>query len=271
MLLEPIDESRTDAFVEALSDGTPVQISTSDALAFNDLALALERVDDAETVEVLTDDDTVTEFRDHFLSGTTLREFTQNGTLEIRSQPTPLSTFVISATTVTAVTGFPDAGLISLETADDSAVDDTNRVFTTRFEEASAVTLRKPPYSVLLSELVEWFDADVRADFETALQVARDSNRPSLSLHPATICVVVGAANELEFYEVGRWAEDTRLASKATLSRKKNDLEERGVIDVEPIQGQVGRPRHRLLLGGVMTNTGSIEDLVEAVDGMLPG
>lgn len=254
--------------MQALSSGTPVQISTSNAVAFNDLAIALERVDDFGHVEVLTDDDTVAELRDHFLSGATLREYTQSDTLEIRSQATPLPPLLLSETTVMAVTGFPDAGLIPLETTDDKYVDETKRAFTTRFEAASSVSLRTPSYSVLMSELEEWFDADVRADFEAALQAVRDSNRPSLSLHPATISIVVGAAHELEYYEVGRWAEDTQLASKATLARKKNELEDRGVVDVAPIQMEVGRPRHQLLLGEEIDDTGAIGDIVAAVSGI---
>lgn len=267
MLLESIDESRTHAFVQALSKETVVRISTSDALAFNDLAVALNQAVEPGSVKVLTDDDTVTELRNHFLSGTTLREYTQNETLELRSQATSLPALVISETAVTAVTGFPDAGMIPLETTDDSEVDETKRVFTDRFGDASTITLRTPAYSLLMNELEEWFDAAVRADFEAALQAARESNRPSLSLHPATITVVVGAANELEYYEVGRWAEDTRLVSKATLSRKKNQLEDRGIIDVAAIQRQVGRPRHQLLLGEEIEDSGAIGEFVAAVSG----
>lgn len=265
MLLEPIDESRTDAFVQVLSNGSIVQISTSDALALNDLAVALERVDEFDSVEVLTDDDTISELRDHFLSGTKLREYTQNETLEIRSQDTSLPTLLITDTAVKAVTGFPEAGLIVLDTTVEADVDETKQVFTKKFDAASTVTLRTPAYSELMGELEEWFDADVRADFEAALQAVRDSNLPSLSLHPATISVVVGAANELEYYELGRWAEDTRLFSKATLSRKKNKLEERGIIDVASIQRQVGRPRHQLLLGEEIGDTGALRDVVAAV------
>lgn len=72
----------------------------------------------------------------------------------------------------------------------------------------------------------------------------------------------MGALHELEYYELGRWAEDTRLASKATLSRKKHELGDRGVIDVTPIQMQVGRPRHRLLLGEDVDDTAAISDLI---------
>lgn len=93
----------------------------------------------------------------------------------------------------------------------------------------------------------------------------RESNRPSLSLHPATISVVVGAANELEYYEAGRWAEDTRLASKATHSRKKNGLEEHGIIEIASVQRKVGRPRHQLLFGEEVDDTGDIGDVAAAV------
>lgn len=184
MLLEPTDDVRTDAFADAFSSSqeNPVQISTSRALALHDLATALERVDQAWCVEVLTDDDTVKELRNHFFTAMAFSEFTRDGTLEIRSQSTPLPTLLLSDATATALTGFPRVRQMALDTANEAFVEKTRQAFAEWFDKATEVDLRTPPYSDLFGELETRFDAEVRADFEAPLHAARDSNRPSLSL-----------------------------------------------------------------------------------------
>jgi hypothetical protein len=50
-------------------------------------------------------------------------------------------------------------------------------------------------------------------------------------------------------YDISKWGEDVGLASKATFSRTKTDLEEAGVVATEKVPIEVGRPRLRLRLG----------------------
>lgn len=263
MLLESIDDARTDAFTQALSDVSSVKVSIGRVEGFNDLAVALDNVDTIDRVEVLTDDDTATELRDHFLIGTILREYTRDETMEIRTESTPLPTLILSGSAVAAVTGFPDFRQIVLETANKDSIEENTEAFSQLFEGASTVELRQPPYTELVNELEERFDGAVRADFEEGLQAASDSDLPSLSLHPSAIGILVGALHELQFYEVGRWGEDTRMASKATFSRMKQRLEEVDVIEVESVQRQVGRPRHRLLAGEELEEAHDMRDMVE--------
>lgn len=95
MLLDSISDARRAAFIRALSWEGPVRIATSRALAFNELGVALERTDDVERVEVVTDDGTVSELNDQFLSRTHLGKYTQNETLAIRSQLKHLMDLII--------------------------------------------------------------------------------------------------------------------------------------------------------------------------------
>ena len=77
------------------------------------------------------------------------------------------------------------------------------------------------------------------------------SDQKYTMLKPNTIDMVAvlllaAANNEELFFDVVAWGEHTRLASKATFSRRKNFLEDLGVIYEENVRAQYGRPRIRL-------------------------
>jgi DNA-binding MarR family transcriptional regulator len=63
-----------------------------------------------------------------------------------------------------------------------------------------------------------------------------------------TVSLLVAARNRELLYDISRWGEDVGLASKATFSRTKSQLEERGLLDTEKVPIDVGRPRLRLRL-----------------------
>ncbi|HMK47393.1 MAG TPA: DUF5821 family protein [Methanocella sp.] len=60
------------------------------------------------------------------------------------------------------------------------------------------------------------------------------------------ILLLAAAINEELFFDVVAWGEYTRLASKATFSRRKDFLEGLGVIYEENVRAPYGRPRIRL-------------------------
>ena len=62
------------------------------------------------------------------------------------------------------------------------------------------------------------------------------------------ILLLAAAINEELFFDVVVWGEHTRLASKATFSRRKDFLENLGVIYEENVRAPFGRPRIRLKL-----------------------
>ena len=62
------------------------------------------------------------------------------------------------------------------------------------------------------------------------------------------ILLLAAAINEELFFDVVVWGEQTRLASKATFSRRKDFLENLGVIYEENVRAPFGRPRIRLKL-----------------------
>lgn len=149
-----------------------------------------------------------------------------------------------------------------METTEESCIEDTIETFDDRFEEAEEVTFQKPGYFAMLDTLEQKFDASLVADFEKALREAKNPERPSLEIDPVFVTLLVGAYNEISFYQLSRWGEDIRLASRAKFSRKKRELEKEHLVSVEKIPRPVGRPRQRLLLGEAVAEEESLEDIV---------
>jgi len=111
--------------------------------------------------------------------------------------------------------------------------------------EAPAYNLYTPPLSDVVELLEDHFDADVSDDFHTGVQTAYDQD---FGLDSASIAVLLGGFHELQYHDLGLWAEVSEFASRATLSRAKTTLEDQGILTTEDIETEMGRPRQRLLL-----------------------
>lgn len=68
------------------------------------------------------------------------------------------------------------------------------------------------------------------------------------ALDLVAVLLLAAAINEELFFDVVAWGERTRLASKATFSRRKDYLESIGVIYEEHVRAPYGRPKIRLRL-----------------------
>lgn len=253
---------RVEALTEDVGTQTRVRITTSYHSEFADLVTALEQVDEVDEIAILTDSETVTELRKLFFTTTRLVDHMQADKVEIRTQESHLPSLTITEDSIQTTTGFPDADPSVVETTEESCIEDTIETFDERFEEAEEVTFRQPGYFAMLDTLEQKFDASLVEDFEKALREAKESERPSLEIDPVFVTVLVGAYNEISFYQLSWWGEDIRLASRAKFSRKKQKLQEEDLVAVEKIPRPVGRPRQRLLLGKAVAEEESLEEIV---------
>ena len=262
MSISHTSEDRVEAFTEEVSTQMRVRITTSYCSEVTDLVVALEQADVVDEIAILTDSDTIIELRELFFTTTCLVDYIQEDKVEIRAQDTHLPSLIITEDSIEATTGFPDADPTVVETTEESLVEETTKTFDERFEEADGVTFQKPGYSSLLDTLQQEFDGSLVEDFEEALMEAKEPEQPALEIDPVFVSILVGAYNGISFYQLSRWGEDIRLASRAKFSRKKGELEEEGIIDYENIPRPVGRPRHRLLVGEAVENEERIEGVV---------
>lgn len=260
--ISPTNDAIESEISELFKRESELAITASNASVFHDILVGLDNIDSGVDVQILTDADTITELRSQFLTTTYLVEHIEEGTIELRGQTFSLPTFVISTDSIVTITGFPHAQQTTLRTSEQPFLDKTSQAFDANFEDATLVAFRKPGYSLMMATLEERFDGDIRSDFETALHVATDSDQQKLSLDPEIISLLVGAYHEILFYDLSRWGETTQLASQANFSRKKQELEEAELLDIrnEPID--VGRPRHRLLLGESINKNNDLEEII---------
>lgn len=174
------------------------------------------------------------------------------------------SDLVVTESTVTAVLRADDA-LASAHTDDEEFVEEAYDERSDLFEESDPYRLQTPPLSRVESTLESELGPDCRDDFEAFLSNLRAARGDDRTPDGVDVSLLVAARNRVQFYHVARWAEEAELASKATLSRKKNRLEERGWLATEKVPSDVGRPRLRLVLGDDRLRDVSVPQLASVV------
>jgi hypothetical protein len=154
-----------------------------------------------------------------------------------------------------------DGEIRGLASDDSESVEPMHETFLSEWETAEPFTLRTPPYSQVLDTLKEDIGTETKDDFVALLDSVESVRGTGDELDEVEISLLVAAKNEVLFYDIGKWGEDTGVASKATFSRVKTMLEDRGLIDTEKVPIEVGRPRLRLRLATEDLQNTTIEEL----------
>lgn len=267
MSLNSINNERVSAYVDALTADADVLITSSRVSDFTDLLYALEEHDPQGEIRILTDDETAKAVRRRFLIASYLVDNIERGTVSIRQQSSHLPSFIIAGDEVTTITGV-DESVLTVLTADNEAfVTGTRERVEGRYGTAADVSFRTPAYSGMLDQLDEALGPEMRNDVETVLGAAVETRSDETSVDPVRLSILMGAKNEVQFYELGNWGESTGVGSKAKFSREKRKLEDVGLIDTEKIPKDIGRPRQRLVLGEDVDDADPVE-LLSLVEGV---
>jgi hypothetical protein len=203
--------------------------------------------DRSEPVKVLADRSVLKTVAEEFPIATAAAELVDRGAIELRFGEAELgNALVVTDASVVAVVPVGDrvAGLV---TDDDAFVADANETYRQRFEAAEPFTLRTPALSAVRSSLEAELGEDVRSDFDAVFESLETEGSPELD--EVVVSLLVAARNDVLLYDISKWGEDAGIASKATFSRTKTELEEQGAIETEKVPIDVGRPRLRLRLG----------------------
>ena len=213
----------------------------------------VDGVVDALREEVLTDDpvrilattDVLKEVREAFTTATAAAALAEEGRLALRTAENPDGQFLVVT---------PDR-VHTLLTADDATVDVTAddsefvveayETYNAAWEAADEFDLRTPGLTRLLETLESEIDETTRDDFESML---RSLPPASAEYNEVELSILAAAKNRVLLYDLSRWGENVGLASKATFSRTKSRLEDRGYVATEKVPIDVGRPRLRLTL-----------------------
>lgn len=213
------------------------------------------------SIKLFADKRPLKELTDDFIVASGIADLVDEGVFEVRTlSAVPRHSLLVTDDSVLSfVQGA--AGVAGLRTTDESFVAETYEEYTRRWADAEEFSLRTPPLSHVRETLEENIGGEAVEDFDRILDSLDTAKGDGEGLDEVTISLLVAANNGELLYDISRWGEDIRLASKATFSRNKNLLEEAGLIDTEKVPIDIGRPRLRLLLGDSSLETASIEEV----------
>ncbi|RBI59551.1 hypothetical protein DMJ13_23320 [halophilic archaeon] len=209
---------------------------------------AFEFDDELPTVQVLATSDVLKAAAEDFILASQVADLVEQDTLSLRTTTDIArnSLFVSDDRMMTVVT--VDGGLSGLTSTDEEFVETVRSTFRDDWDEGEEFSLRTPPLSRVQDTLSEEFGEEVEDDFMTMLESMETVPGEDGELDEVTITLLVAADNELLLYNISKWGEDVGLASKATFSRTKTQLEDRDLIETEKVPIDIGRPRLRLVL-----------------------
>lgn len=219
-------------------------------------------LEEAPTLRVLARDDLYKDVADDFVQAWELADLVERDLVRLRaSDDVGLNTVLVTDDSV--VVRIAAGSVVEHVDEDDASfVAGVRAAYEESWRAADPFEFRTPARSRVRESL--------RADEELGEPVWEDfaalvdrADAVGADLDAVGIAVLAAAKNERQLYHLSRWGEEVELASKATFSRMKSELEERNVIQTVRVPVDVGRPRQRLTLSEYLVDA-DVEALVEA-------
>lgn len=217
------------------------------------LGTALTAADEPPTVRVIASRSALRELRQDFLAASKAANYVEADRLAIRKQTTADGEPAGPAGTPMIVgEGSVHALLLLADGRGDRLSGRKGSFSTAAFERCERAWTDAETYPLLTpgrARVGETMEAEwgpeFRSDFEASLTQASAMRNPA-EFEEVTAALLVAAKHGALQYNVSKWGEDVGLASKATFSRRKTRLEEMGVLETDPVETGLGRPRERL-------------------------
>lgn len=228
-----------------------------------ELVETLSVEEEGPTVRLFADEQPLKDVLEDFLIASRMADLVDAGRVEIRTlREVPRASLLLTEEVVVTIVEGGDriAGLTSTK---ESFVTSTYDDFDHRWRRAEPFSIRTPGLSYIRETMSEEIGEKATTDMDTVLATLETARGDGDGLDEVMITLLVAANNRELLYDISRWGEDIRLASKATFSRTKNQLEEVGLIDTEKVPIEVGRPRLRLVLGNSELEETDLEEVVE--------
>lgn len=259
--------SATDVVADILTDDELLAVLPRPEGVRTLVGVLNEDADPAE-IRLLTPEATAKEIRREFVTATHLVDHIEAGTIEMRifsGAVEPRHTVFIGTERTTSVVWPPGETIAAVTTESEEFRTAVAPAYETMWTDAEEASFYTPGYTRLLQSLSEEFDTEMRDDVADALAAESTKRALNGSLDAVDVMVLVAARHGEQLYELSRWGERVGLASPATFSQAKLELEEQGVIETEKIPVDRGRPRQRLVSGPELPDTQVVEDLITAV------
>lgn len=219
-------------------------------------------------VRALLSPSTAERLSDDFLLETSVAEARTQNRLKVRVADSDLDDrLLLAEVTARVVVPVGDSvGVFKMDEAD--LVSALQEKYEARWDTGERVSTRAPPRSTLFETAEARLSQRFVEEFDATLDGSETLDWYGTPTPVETALVVAGRANE-HLYDVSRWGEDASFASRSSLSRAKNDLENRGLIDIQHDPQERGRPRQRLLVGDERLADADPDEMVEVLRSLL--
>jgi hypothetical protein len=220
-------------------------------LIISDIELILELVDylwtnDAMHFNVVIPEEKARDIRLNFPLNARISELIEQDMLRIYStDTTPLSTIILDGPRFYTHVRLGQTEQFAKSTDDDLRMM-LDEIFTQITESAELVDPDILAWSVLLDQLEQTVDPETRQEFERLIEAARIENLGALD--NISVAIIAAAHSGALLNDLSTWAGEVGFASAATFSRRKQKLEDAGIIYTERVPIEVGRPKQRLKL-----------------------
>ncbi len=267
MISNVMERTVADVLREALdSADDSLLVIAPDAVTVN--ALIEELDDNTPNVRLLGAPDTLKDVMRNFLTAGRAADHIEAGRLEIRVDTNESNTLLLTADSLVSVVRAGDR-VAGLTTDDEEFIQRANDRFQNAWEAAEIYTLRTPSLARIRETLKTQLGASTAEDFDAALSSFETADGIEDPIDEVMLALLIAAKNDALLYDISKWGEDVGIASKATFSRTKTQLEESGLIDTEKVPIDVGRPRLRLKLADGRPKDATAEELVSIARSIL--
>ena len=234
-----------------------------------ELVSSMDDIEEVPVVNVLADERNLKDVMDDFLVASSAADLVASDVLSLRVlDGEPVNSLLVSPDAVISLVSAGDL-VAGLTTTDEAFVEEAYDYYKSRWEDAEEFSLRTPPLSTVQETLISDIGDDAAADFDAVLDSLQTARGDGDGLDEVTISLLVAAKNGELLYDISKWGEDIGLASKATFSRTKTQLEDRGLIDTEKVPIDVGRPRLRLKLGDERLTKADADELASVAQSLI--
>lgn len=220
-------------------------------------------------VRVLATEEVLKEVMEDFLIASKAADLIEADRLQLKSGAEQVENALVLTDTAIIALIKMDGTVAGLLTDDDTFVEGVSASYHDHWASAEDFRLRTPPIGRVRETLELEIGDDAEADFSTILESIETARGGTNGIDEVIISLIVAAKNEALLYDISKWGEDVGLASKATFSRTKTNLEEQGIIDTEKVPIDVGRPRLRLKLGDERLNAADSDELARVTMNLL--
>lgn len=234
-----------DAYLDLLSAGPEtVFLLSPSGDALHELIDVLDII--TPSIRVLGDSTILNEEMDNFMLATLAADHIAADQLAIRTADLGWDNRIVGPSSVISMVECGEGVIYAGGEAEYNSIDFAD--LTDQWSAADQFHIDTPPLSRIRDSLEREVGSSTAQDFNALLDVTDTVCARSDGVGADALVLLAGALNNALLNDLSLWAEKISLASSATLSRRKMQLEDGGFITTEKVPRQLGRPRLRLHL-----------------------